>query len=117
MVSSLNNRPWLAFMEKLVGGSVPSPRETELPQLFCCRLEEQPDHLVAGRYLTSQAGADLVNDRFLVNPNCICTKYVELSVEFRDSCWHFFYFDLQVTFGIVKLPILGTDVPFWLRRV
>src|SRR5437667_5997393 len=84
MVSSLNNRPWLAFMEKL-GGSVPSPRETELPQLFCCRLEEQPDHLVAGRYLTSQAGAELVNDRLLVNPNCVFTKNGELPDEFSGT--------------------------------
>src|SRR5437879_7241862 len=87
MVSSLNNRPWLAFMEKLVGGSVPSPRETELRQLFCCRLEEQPDHLVAGRYLTSQAGAELVNDRLLVNPNCVFTKNGELPDEFSGIPW------------------------------
>src|SRR5438093_8104863 len=84
MVSSLNNRPWLAFMEKL-GGSVPSPRETELPQLFCCRLEEQPDHLVAGRYLTSQAGAELVNDRLLVNPNCVFTKMENYLMNSRVS--------------------------------
>jgi hypothetical protein len=112
MVSSLNNRPWLAFMEKLVGGSVPSPRETELPQLFCCRLEEQPDHLVAGRYLTSQAGAELVNDRLLVNPNCVFTKNGELPDEFSGIPWLFSNFDLHGTLVWVKDPGPGTTAPF-----
>src|SRR5437867_3838307 len=112
MVSSLNNRPWLAFMEKLVGGSVRSPRETELLQLFCCRLEEQPDHLVAERYLTSQAGAELVNDRLLVNPNCVFTKNGELPDEFSGIPWLFSNFDLHGTLVWVKDPGPGTTAPF-----
>jgi len=103
-------------MEKLVGGSVRSPRETELPQLFCCRLEEQPDHLVAGRYLTSQAGAELVNDRLLVNPNCVFTKNGELPDEFSGIPWLFSNFDLHGTLVWVKDPGPGTGLPFWLGR-
>ncbi len=72
-------------MEKLVGDSVAGPRETELPQLFCCRLEKQPDHLVAGRYLISQAGAELANACLLVNPECVFTQDGELPDQFSGS--------------------------------
>ncbi|PYX16538.1 MAG: hypothetical protein DMG87_17215, partial [Acidobacteria bacterium] len=102
MVPSLNNRPRLAFMEKLVGDSVPSPKETDLPQLFCCQLEEQPDHLVAGRYLTSRAGAELANTCLLVNPKCVFTRDGELPDEFAGMPWLFSNFDLHGTLVWVK---------------
>jgi hypothetical protein len=112
MVSSLNNRPWLTFMEKLVGDSVAGPRETDLPQLFCCRLEEQPDHLVAGRYLTSQAGAELANTCLLVNPECVFTRDGELPDQFSGTPWLFSNFDLHGTLVWVKDPGPGTTAPF-----
>lgn len=82
-------------MEKLVGDSVLGPRETELPQLFCCRLEEQPDHLVAGRYLTSQAGPQLANACLLVNPECVFTQDGESPDQFSGTPWLFSNFDLK----------------------
>src|SRR5437667_3471837 len=107
MVSSLNSRPRLAFMEKLVGDSVPSPKETDLPQLFCCQLEEQPDHLIAGRYLTSRAGAELANTCLLVNPKCVFTRDGELPDEFAGMPWLFSNFDLHGTLVWVKYPGVG----------
>src|SRR5437588_10251945 len=116
MVSSLNNRPWLAFMEKLVGDSVAGPRETELPQLFCCRLEKQPDHLVAGRYLISQAGAELANACLLVNPECVFTQDGELPDQFSDASWLLSNFDLHGTVVWVKDSGTETLLPFWLGQ-
>jgi len=103
-------------MEKLLGDSVSVPKETELPQLFRCQLDEQPDHLVAGRYLTSQAWAESVNARLLVNPECVFTRDGELPDLFSDTAWLFSNFDLTGTLVWVRDPGRGTVLPFWLGR-
>ncbi len=103
-------------MEKLVGDSVAGPRETELPQLFCCRLEKQPDHLVAGRYLISQAGAELANACLLVNPECVFTQDGELPDQFSDASWLLSNFDLHGTVVWVKDSGTETLLPFWLGQ-
>jgi hypothetical protein len=109
MVSSLNNRPWLTFMEKLVGDSVAGPRETELPQLFCCRLEEQPDHLVAGRYLNFDFKSDV---QLFVNSECVFTRDGELPGQFSGTPRLFSNFDLHGALVWVRDPGPGTTVPF-----
>jgi hypothetical protein len=110
MVSSLNNQPWLAFVEKLLGDSVSGQGEAELPQLFRCQLDEQPDHLVAERYLNFNFKPDV---QLFVNPQCVFTQDGELPDQFSGPSWLFSNFDLHGTVVWVRDPGTGTITPFW----
>jgi hypothetical protein len=98
-------------MEKLVGDSVAGPRETELPQLFCCRLEEQPDHLVAGRYLNFDFKSDV---QLFVNSECVFTRDGELPGQFSGTPWLFSNFapgiaNFQIFLGISTATLAEVD--------
>jgi hypothetical protein len=67
MVSPLDDTPWLAWMEKLMGSSGGAPATELPPSLFYCHLEKQPDHLVPQHALLTKPCGD---DGLCLNPEC-----------------------------------------------
>jgi hypothetical protein len=71
MVSPIDDTPWLAWMEKLMGNSAAVP-EAELPaSLFHCQVEKQPDHLVPQYALATMRRE---REELSLNPDCVFTE-------------------------------------------
>jgi hypothetical protein len=77
------------------------------------RLNEQPDHLLAERYLKSYFKPDAP---LVVNPECVFTESGELPVECSGAPWLFSNFDLDGTLIWIKYPGPGAALPFWLGQ-
>lgn len=111
MVSPLDDAPWLALMDKLMGNSAGSP-PAELPaSLFYCQLEKQPDHLVPQHALSATPSRE---GGLRLNPDCRFTEGRELpsALEGGESLTE--KLALRGPVAWVPHPATGNLQPYWL---
>ena len=111
MVSPLDDAPWLALMEKLMGNSAALPPEELPPALFYCQLEKQPDHLVPQYALSAEHASD---DALCVNPDCTFTDGRELPSRFALSEDTTEKLALRGPVAWVPHPATGQPQPYWI---
>jgi hypothetical protein len=81
---------------------------------FCCRLDDQPDHLVPSRYLRNGAWEGLADQPLFINPQCRLPGAGTLP----DSAPHpgpwLDHFEAGREMIWIKQPFGVADLPFWL---
>ncbi len=111
MVSPLDDAPWLALMEKLMGNSAGSPPAELPPSLFYCQLEKQPDHLVPQHALSAGSPRE---DGLRLNPDCRFTEGRELPLALAGEESLAEKLALRGPVAWVPHPATGALQPYWL---
>jgi hypothetical protein len=112
MASSLNNAPWMEWVEKLMGGvSRQAYAATFPPDRFYCVLDELPLHLIPQRTLRALR---VHNDQPLyLNPKCVLRPASELPDGLPCQKEVIAAFSLHGTIAWVP-DVTGDLLPFWL---
>ncbi len=111
MVSPLDDAPWLAWMEKLMGSSAGLPLAELPPSLFYCQLEKQPDHLVPQYALSAKPSPE---DGLCLNPDCRFTEGRELPSALAAGESPTDKLALRGPVAWVPHPATGKLQPYWL---
>jgi hypothetical protein len=81
---------------------------------FCCRLDDQPDHLVPERYLRNGAWEGLADRPLFVNPQCQLLRGGTLPDSMHHPAPWLDHFDPGRDMIWIKQPFGVADLPFWL---
>jgi len=113
MAASVGDENWLRWLEGLVG----KPAELGLPNLpppslFCCRLDEQPDHLVPGHFFRTQDWAD-PRGPVVLNPSCCFSREGRLPPELAGIAGLLSGFALQQEVVWIQHAGTGAWQPYW----
>lgn len=100
------------WVENLLGAPAESTLPPEFPpDLFFCRLEEQPDHLVPQYFLESKYGE---NTEIVVHPGLVLTRESELPEALGKDSSLVQGLALKGTIAWVPHAMTGSLQPFWL---
>jgi hypothetical protein len=114
MAETVDNAPWMEWVESLMGGmSRHSDAATFPPDRFYCLLDELPLHLIPRRALQSLRQSNPPQPLFL-NPECIVCPAGQFPDEFAARKESLAGFSLQGTVAWVRDPAFGDLLPFWL---
>jgi hypothetical protein len=115
MASSINNAPWMEWVEGLMGGGSRHTHAATLPpDRFYCLLDELPLHLIPQRVLKLLHSREDQYQPLYLNPDCIVCPGGQLPDELAARKELFAGFALQGTMAWVRNSATGALLPFWL---
>lgn len=112
MATSIDNTPWMEWIEALGGTSRQSYAAAFPPSRYFCLPDDLPLHLIPRR---SSPAASVRRERpSFLNPECLVCPAQHPPDELRDREDLFSGFALQGTIAWVRDPMTRNLLPFWL---